>query len=163
MPSSQATSQQQDTLVSTLERIEQIDRDIDALERQIKDHKKLRDTLEAVALEEMAAARMERGVPAAGRSWRVEYEHSLSVVKDRQAAVMDALRAEGVLDALLSVNTSQLKSWLKDKAKAAGKDARAAFTEGTPFAGLVSEYVRPVLRHLTVRRGEKATDGESPF
>lgn len=164
MQSSKATSAEtKDTLVSTLERIEAIDREIDGLEAQIKDKKKTRDALESVALEEMAAARMERGVPAGGRSWRVEWEHSISVSRDRQTAVMDALRAEGALDALLGVNTTQLKGWLKDKAKAAGKDARTPFTAGTPLDGVIGEFVRPVLRHVTVRRGENATGAESAF
>lgn len=106
----------------------------------------------------MSAARMERGVPAGCRSWRIEWEHSFNLPKDRQTAVMDALRAEGALEPLLSVNTIQLKSWLKDRAKEAGKDARQPFTEGTAFDGIVGEFVRPVLRHTTVRRGGEATE-----
>lgn len=151
-----------DTLVSTLERIEAIDREIDGLEMRIKELKKQRDPLESLALEEMAAARMERGVPAGGRSWRVEWEHSLSVAKDRLPQVMDALRDAGALDALLTVNTTTLKSWLKDRAKEAGTDARQPFTAGTPFDGLVGEYVRPVLRHVTVP-GRKAEATEAAF
>lgn len=154
-----------DTLVSTLERIESIDREIDGLELQIKERKKVRESLEALALEEMAAARMERGVPAGGRSWRVEWEHSVSLPKDRQEQVMDVLREEGVLDALLTVNTSTLKAFLKDKHKEAGKDARQPFCAGTPLEGLVSEYVRPVLRHVTVagRRADATQDNTAPF
>lgn len=86
----------------------------------------------------------------------------MSVAKDCLPQVMDALRSEGALDALLTVNTTTLKSWLKDRAKEAGTDARQPFTAGTAFEGLVGEYVRPVLRHTTVRRGgSEAT--ESPF
>jgi hypothetical protein len=51
---------------------------------------------------------------------------------------------------LVGVNTTRLKSLLKEMSKAAGKDARQPWAEGTPFAGIVSEYVRPVLRHVTV-------------
>jgi hypothetical protein len=161
MPSSTNTDTK-DTLVSTLERIESIDREIDALGLQIKELNKRRDSLEAVALEEMAAARMERGVPAGCRSWRIEWEHSFNLAKDRQAAVMDVLRAEGALEPLLSVNTSQLKSVLKDRAREAGKDARQPFTAGTAFDGLIGEFVRPVLRHTTVRRGGSDATG-APF
>lgn len=161
MPSSTNTDTK-DTLVSTLERIESIDREIDALELQIKELKKRREPLESLALEEMSAARMERGVPAGCRSWRIEWEHSMSVAKDCLPQVMDALRSEGALDALLTVNTTTLKSWLKDRAKEAGTDARQPFTAGTAFEGLVGEYVRPVLRHTTVRRGGSEA-AESPF
>ena len=53
-------------------------------------------------------------------------------------------------DELLTVQTSSLKSLLKEMAKEAGRDPKQPWADGTPFAGLVSEYVRPVLRHLTV-------------
>jgi hypothetical protein len=33
--------------------------------------------------------------------------------------------------------------------KDAGRDPREPWAEGTPFAGIVSEYVQPVLRHMT--------------
>ena len=154
-------NQDRDSLVTTLERIEAIDTQIGELESQIKRLKDQREPLESLALEEMSAARMERGVPAGRRSWRIEWEHSFSVAKDRQAAVMEALRQEGVLDALLSVNTTSLKSWLKDRAKEAGTDARQPFSAGTPFEGIVGEYVRPKLRHTTVRRGEETS--AAPF
>lgn len=159
MESSQNT---RDTLVSTLERIEAIDREVDGLELKIKELKRQREPLESLALEEMAAARMERGVPAGGRSWRVEWEHSFSVAKDRLPQVMDALRDAGALDALLTVNTTTLKSWLKDRAKEAGTDARQPFTSGTAFDGLVGEYVRPVLRHVSVA-GRRAEATPAPF
>lgn len=154
-----------DTLVSTLERIEAIDREIDALEVQINERQKVRRSLEAIALEEMSAARMERGVPAGARTWRVEWEHSVSLPKDRQAQVMDALRKEGVnVDLLLTLNTSTLKGVLKDRHKEAGKDVRLPFCAGTPLEGLVSEFVRPVLRHVTVAsRKAEATQVNSPF
>lgn len=148
-----------DTLVSTLERIEAIDAEIDGLESQIKDLKKRRDSLEALALEEMAASRMERGVPAGARSWRIEWEHSVSLPKDRQREVMDVLRSEGVnVDSLLTLNTATLKGVLKDRHKEAGKDARLPFCAGTPLDGLVSEYVRPVLRHVTVASRKAAAE-----
>lgn len=150
------TDNQADNLVTTLERIEAIDAEVGELESQIKRLKEQRGSLESLALEEMSASRMTRGVPAGRRSWRIEWDHSLTVTKDRQKAVMDALRQEGVLDALLSVSTTSLKSWLKDRAKEAGKDARLPFSAGTAFEGLVDEYVRPKLYHTTVRRAEEA-------
>ncbi|NBW12455.1 MAG: hypothetical protein EBR82_30930 [Caulobacteraceae bacterium] len=140
-----------------------IDREIDGLELKIKELKRQRGPLEELALEEMAASRMERGVPAGSRSWRVEWEHSFSVSKDRLPKVMEALKAEGALELLLTVNTATLKKWLKEKAEEAGTDARQPFSSGTAFDGLVGEFVRPVLRHLTTRRGGDAEATEQAF
>ena len=81
----------------------------------------------------------------------MEWEHSISATADNRDAVLAAARKAGMEAQLVGVNTSQLKSVLKELHKAAGKDARQPWAEGTPFAGIVSEYVHPVLRHLTVR------------
>lgn len=153
MPSWMPT--EQDTLSplsSALEQIAQIDREIDVAELKVKELKKKRDSLAELAVEEMTAGRLD-GVRVAGRSWRVEWEHSISATADNKDAVLAAVRAAGMEAQLLGVNTSQLKTVLKEMHKAAGKDARQPWAEGTPFAGLVSEYVRPVLRHLTVGGG----------
>jgi hypothetical protein len=137
-------------LSSALEKISQIDREIDAAELTVKELKKKRNALESIAVEEMTAGRLD-GVKVAGRSWRVEWEHSISATADNRDAVLAAARKAGMEAQLVGVNTSQLKSVLKEMHKAAGKDARQPWAEGTPFAGIVSEYVHPVLRHLTVR------------
>jgi hypothetical protein len=137
------------TLGPLLGEITEIDTKVKALEAEIKDLGKRRDALAALAVEEMAAGRLD-GVRAAGRSWRIEWEHSVSATASSTDAVLAAARTVGKGDTLLSVNTSRLKSLLKELATEAGRDARQPWAEGTPFAGLVSEYVRPVLRHLTV-------------
>jgi hypothetical protein len=137
-------------LSSALEKIAQIDREIDVAELTVKELKKRRESLAEIAVEEMTAGRLD-GVRVAGRSWRVEWEHSISATADNKDAVLAAARAAGMESQLIGVNTSQLKSVLKELHKAAGKDARQPWAEGTPFAGVVSEYVHPVLRHLTVR------------
>lgn len=129
--------------------ITEIDAKVKSLESEIKELGKRRDALAALAVEEMAAGRLD-GVRAAGRSWRVEWEHSVSATASSTDDVLAAARTVGKGDSLLSVNTSRLKSLLKELATEAGKDARQPWAEGTAFAGLVSEYVRPVLRHLTV-------------
>lgn len=153
-----STSTGRDTLVKTLEEIEVIDAQIDGVEDSLKDLKKKRAKLEELALEEMTAARMERGVPAGARTWRVQWEHSMSVRKDKSDDVMAALRAEGVLDGMLDVSTSKVKTWLIERATNEKRDARASYVDNTPLAGLVSEFVRPVLRHVTVssRKAEAA-------
>jgi hypothetical protein len=142
---------EQDSALSTaLEKIAQIDREIDAAELTVKELKKKRNALESVAVEEMTAGRLD-GVRVAGRSWRVEWEHSVSATAEKQDDILAAARAAGMEAQLVGVNTTRLKGLLKEMHKAAGKDARQPWAEGTPFAGVVSEYVHPVLRHLTVR------------
>lgn len=140
----------QDSALSTaLEKISLIDREIDVAELAVKELKKRRESLAEIAVEEMTAGRLD-GVRVAGRSWRVEWDHSVSATAENKDAVLAAARAAGMEKQLIGVNTSQLKSVLKEMSKAAGKDAREPWADGTAFAGLVSEYVRPVLRHVTV-------------
>ena len=146
---SKATQENNSPLSASLEQIAEIDREIDAAELKVKELKKRREALAEVAVEEMTAGRLD-GVRVAGRSWRVEWEHSVSATADRQDDVLAAARAAGMEAQLVGVNTARLKSLLKEMSKAAGKDARQPWADGTPFAGLVSEFVRPVLRHLTV-------------
>lgn len=144
----QATSEV-NPLSSALEQITAIDRDIDAAEMRVKELKKKRDALASVAVEEMTQGRLD-GVRVAGRSWRVEWEHSVSASGEAQDAILAAAREAGVEQQLVGVNTSRLKSLLKEMAKDAGRDQRQPWADGTPFAGVVSEFVRPVLRHMTV-------------
>jgi len=143
------TGQDTTPLSSALEKIAQIDREIDVAELVVKELKKRRESLAEIAVEEMTAGRLD-GVRVAGRSWRVEWDHSVSATADNKDAVLAAARAAGMEKQLIGVNTSQLKSVLKEMHKAAGKDAREPWADGTAFAGLVSEYIRPVLRHVTV-------------
>jgi len=144
-----AADKQESPLSTALEQITAIDRVIDAAEMKVKELKKKRTALEAVAVEEMAAGRLD-GVRVAGRSWRIEWEHSCSASGDRQDDIIAAAKKMGRGDELISVSTTRLKSLLKELAKEAGRDPKQPWADGTPFAGLVSEYVRPVLRHLTV-------------
>ena len=143
------TGQDTTPLSNALENIAQIDREIDVAELVVKELKKRRESLAEIAVEEMTAGRLD-GVRVAGRSWRVEWDHSVSATADNKDAVLAAARAAGMEKQLIGVNTSQLKSVLKEMHKAAGKDAREPWADGTAFAGLVSEYIRPVLRHVTV-------------
>lgn len=139
---------------SALEQIAEIDREVDVLELKIKELSKRRAALEEVAVEGMTAGRLD-GVRVAGRSWRIEWEHSVSATANADE-VIAAAKAVGKGNALLTVNTSRLKSLLKELAKEAGRDARLPWADGTPFAGMVSEFVRPVLRHLTLpKRGDE--------
>ena len=74
----------------------------------------------------------------------------LSVPKDRRDAVLEAARAVGIEDAITTVATPTLKAWLVERAKEAGREAGRPFSDGTPFSGLVGEFVEMKLRHVTV-------------
>lgn len=138
------------TLHSVLAEITELDKQLVALNDQIDKVKERRDSLEAIAVEELTTQRLD-GVKVAGRSWRVEWTHSFSAPEARKEAVMEAARKAGLLDAVTTVNTARLKALLVERAKEAGMDARQPYSTGTEFEGVVGEYVRPVLRHLTVR------------
>jgi predicted AAA+ superfamily ATPase len=147
MKSSEAT---EPALQRALAEISQIDSVIDRLEDELKAAKGRREQLESVALEEMQNQRLD-GVKAAGRSWRIEWFHSISAPEARKEAVMEAARRAGLLDAVTTVNTARLKALLVEKAREAGRDASLPYSVGTEFEGLVGEYVAPRLRHVKVR------------
>ncbi len=140
---------QETTLQPVLAEIADLDRQIKELDGQMDALKKRRTHLEKIAIEEMQGQRLD-GVRVAGRSWRVEWDHSCSVTEGTKEAVMEAARKAGCLAQLTSVNTARLKAVLKEQAKEAGTDASQPWSAGTPFEGLVGEYVQPRLRHVSV-------------
>jgi hypothetical protein len=148
MQSSEATVAQ-NGLSGLLEEITQLDRQIGTVSAQLDEMKKRRASLEQIAVEDMTVQRLD-GVRVAGRSWRVEESLHLSVPRDRRDAVLEAARAVGIEDAITTVATTTLKSWLVERAKEAGKEAGSSFAAGTPFDGLVGEYTEMKLRHVTV-------------
>jgi len=139
-----------DTLQRALAEISEIDAKVKSLNDEIDTLKDRRDHLERIAVEEMTNGRLD-GVKAAGRSWRIEWSHSFSAPEARKEAVMEAARSAGLLDKVTQVNTARLKAELTERAKTAGRDARSLYSDGTEFEGLVGEFVRPVLRHVTSR------------
>ena len=136
-------------LQPVLAEITALDKEIKELDDKVDALKKRRTHLEKIAVEEMQTQRLD-GVRVAGRSWRVEWDHSCSVTEGTKEAVMEAAQKAGCLAQLTSVNTARLKSFLKEQAKEAGTDASQPWSAGTPFAGLVGEFVQPRLRHTTV-------------
>lgn len=148
MNSSQATSTDT-TLSAVLAEIATIDKQMVEANDRIDQLKARRQHLESLAVEEMTTQRLD-GVRVAGRSWRVEYDHFMSVTEDRKEAVIAAAMEAGCWKQLQAVNTARLKSLLKEMARDAGKDARSRHSDGTAFEGLVGEHVAPRLRHTTV-------------
>jgi len=137
-------------LQQALAEIGEIDKRVKQLEDEVDRLAEKRAHYEALAIEEMTNQRLD-GVKAAGRSWRIEFAHRFSAPEARKEQVMEAARRAGLLDAVTSVNTARLKAELTERAKAAGRDARLPYSDGTEFEGLVGEYVEPVLRHYTSR------------
>jgi predicted AAA+ superfamily ATPase len=137
-------------LQRALAEIGEIDAQVKELNDKIDTLKERRNHLEGIAIEEMTNGRLD-GVKAAGRSWRIEWSHSFSAPEARKEAVMEAARSAGLLDAVTQVNTARLKALLAERAKEAGTDPRQPYSVGTEFDGLVGEFVRPVLRHVTSR------------
>jgi len=137
-------------LQSALDEITKIDSQVAELNDKIDALKAKRDALEAVAIKEMNDQRLD-GVKASGRNWRVEWTHSFSAADGRKELVLRAAEKAGLRDYVVQINTSRIKQWLTEKAKEAGKDARQPYSDGTEFEGVVGEYVRPVLRSLSVR------------
>ena len=145
-----STDTQVAPLQQALAEIGEIDAQVKNLNDEIDKLKERRGHLEGIAIEEMTNGRLD-GVKAAGRSWRIEWSHSFSAPEARKEAVMEAARSAGLLDAVTQVNTARLKALLAERAKEAGTDPRQPYSVGTEFDGLVGEYVRPVLRHVTSR------------
>jgi len=137
-------------LQRALAEIGEIDAQVKELNDKIDTLKERRNHLEGIAIEEMTNGRLD-GVKAAGRSWRIEFAHRFSAPEARKDQVMEAARRAGLLDAVTQVNTARLKALLAERAKEAGTDPRQPYSVGTEFDGLVGEYVRPVLRHVTSR------------
>ncbi len=137
------------SLTDALAEIAEIDKKVAKLNGEVDGLKERRETLERIAVKAMAEQRLD-GVKVAGRSWRVEHDHYFSVPAERRDLVLRAAKAAGIDDALITVNTARLKSLLKEQSKDRDADPRQAYSDGTPFEGLVGEFVAPRLRHVTV-------------
>lgn len=130
-----------ETLQEHLSLIVSLGEQIDDAEQLLRNLKKRRDAVKAAAVQAIEESKLDR-VTACGRSWRVEYDHHLSVPADKRDAALAAAAQMGLdADTMLSINTSRLKSLLKELA--GGK--RSSWTEGTPLEGVVQEYVAPAL------------------
>jgi len=136
-------------LSDILEKITEIDGEIGTTSALLKNQKAKRAALEKLAVEELAKSRLD-GVKVAGRSWRVSKELRLSVAKESRSAVMDAAKSVGIEEEITTVSVPTLKAWIVEQAKEAGKDAGSSFIKGTPFDGLVGEFIETKIRHTTV-------------
>ncbi len=135
-------------LSDRLTEVQSISDEIDGLEEQIKTLKKRRTHLESLCVEDLLTSKTER-IGAAGRMWRIDWEHSMSSTEARKEDLIAAAQAYGIPpDAITQVNTSKLKSLIKEIAERQGRDVREKWTAGTALEGLAGEYVAPRLRSV---------------
>lgn len=135
-------------LSDRLTEVQSLSDEIDGLEEQIKALKKRRTHLESLCVEDLLTSKTDR-VGAAGRMWRVDWEHSMSSTEARKEDLIAAAQAYGIPpDAITQVNTSKLKSLIKEIAERQGRDVREKWTAGTALEGLAGEYVAPRLRSV---------------
>ena len=135
-------------LSDRLTEVQSISDEIDGLEEQIKTLKKRRTHLESLCVEDLLTSKTER-IGAAGRMWRIDWEHSMSSTEARKEDLIAAAQAYGIPpDAITQVNTSKLKSLIKEIAEKQGRDVREKWTAGTALEGLAGEYVAPRLRSV---------------
>lgn len=148
MPSSLTTEETSD-ISSRLKEIVDLDARLRAIEDEAKELRKRRDYVERLVVEDMTTGRLD-GVRAHGKSWRIEWTHSMSATEATKQGIMDALRAAGVdPESVIQINTARLKAIAKELAEARGVDSRQPWTAGTPLEGLAGEYVAPRLRFTT--------------
>ena len=119
----------------------------DVVAGQLKAMDKEIEELEDKAAEQLGASGLD-GCRVAGKTWWVDESLYVSVPKDNREAVLAAAEAEGLEDAI-TLNTTTLKAWLKERAKEADVTLERA-ADGTSFAGLVSSYVKVRLCSRTV-------------
>lgn len=110
--------------------------------------------IEADDLERRAATSLEAagvdGIRCHGKTWWAGIDLHLSTVQADRERLIEA--AKSVKLDVVSVNTSRIKGWLLEEYERR-RDAGTAgetFAEGTPFAGLVSEYSEKKLFHRSV-------------
>lgn len=133
-----------DGLATVLEKCAAASKEVDELSSQLRESKRRLEELENLATEMIGASGLSR-VSVAGRTWWAEESLLLSIPKEVRDEAFDAAEAEGILDELLTLNTSTLKSWLVERAKEQGQSLRDA-AQGTAFESVVKGCCRVRLR-----------------
>jgi len=133
-------------LSAMLERIAELQAEKKRLEAETsKVSAALRDA-ESLAVEQLVASGLD-GVRAAGKSWYTREFFSVSVPEENKDKVLAA--AKTACPEYIGVNTASLKSWLMERRRDSGKKD-GGLADGTPFAGLISEYRAMQLSHRTL-------------
>lgn len=136
-------------LSAVLQKIADLYEEKDKLAAREKELNGRLKSLEGVAAELIKTSGLDR-VGASGKTWWVEEQLLLNVLKDKRDEVLKAAEAEGIREELITVQTSTLKAWLVERRKRLGLPEGSSYTDGTAFAGLVSEYPTMKLMRRTV-------------
>jgi len=126
-----------------LERVAELQAEKDRIAAEAKKVNKALEAAEQLAVEELRASGLD-GVRAAGKSWFTQEWFSVTVPAANKDAVLEIARR--VCPEYIGVNTSSLKSWLKERRQEGGEH----LADGTPFAGLVEEWRTVRLSHRTL-------------
>jgi hypothetical protein len=137
-------------LKDVLEKIVALQQEKERIASAAKSNNASLDVLEKLAVEMMAASGLD-GVRAAGKSWYLREFFSVSVPSENRQQVVEAAKAEGLGDELVTVNTTTLKSWLVER-RGSGSDTNSngSLAEGTSFDGLIREFREVRLSHRSV-------------
>jgi uncharacterized small protein (DUF1192 family) len=133
-------------LSAMLERIAELQAEKKRLEAEVSKVTSALKEAEALAVEQLAASGLD-GVRAAGKSWYVREFFAVSVPEENKDKVLAA--AKTACPEYIGVNTASLKSWLMERRR---DDAttEGGLADGTPFAGLISEFREMRLSHRTL-------------
>jgi hypothetical protein len=133
-------------LSQLLERVAALQEDKDRISADLSKVNKELKAVESLAVEQLSLSGLD-GVRAAGKSWFVREFFSVSIPTENKERVLEI--ASEACPELVSVNTASLKSWLMEERRSQdGTDGGLA--EGTPFAGLISEFREMRLSHRTL-------------
>lgn len=136
-------------LSARLAEIKDLDEQIKSLDEQKKTLERKRDYLEKLVVEDMTTGQID-GMKVAGRSWRIEWTHSMSAAEGVKNDVIEALAKMGIdTSTVTQINTARLKAILKEDAERRGIDIRQSWIAGTPLEGKAGEFVAPRLRFTT--------------
>ena len=133
-------------LSAMLERIAELQAEKKRIEAELSKVNGSLKEAESLAVEQLAASGLD-GVRAAGKSWGVREFFSVSIPEENKDKVLAAAKA--ACPEYIGVNTASLKSWLMERRRDSGKKD-GGLADGTPFAGLISEYRAMQLSHRTL-------------
>jgi uncharacterized small protein (DUF1192 family) len=133
-------------LSAMLERIAELQAEKKRLEAEVSKVTSTLKEAESLAVEQLAASGLD-GVRAAGKSWYVREFFAVSVPEENKDKVLAA--AKTACPEYIGVNTASLKSWLMERRRD-DATAEGGLADGTPFAGLISEFREMRLSHRTL-------------
>jgi hypothetical protein len=133
-------------LSQLLARVAALQEDKDRISAELSKVNKELKAVESLAVEQLGLSGLD-GVRAAGKSWFVREFFSVSIPSENKERVLEI--ASEACPELVSVNTASLKSWLMEERRSQDS-TDGGLAEGTPFAGLISEFREMRLSHRTL-------------